>query len=190
MSSAIFLDPRSRNQIDEQQTAEAKETIKKVWRRMLIIDSDDTTPTVNANNVSNGSSDFSFEYDPQAELDSFIFGDGSNKHNTDPSAEDIDFILDNYNPEPIKSREDIFQYWESRKNDEKVLYKLAMAILSIPATEVQIERDFSNLNFIFSDRRCRLEHERLEDIMVINLNKELFEEVKEEELQELLRQQI
>lgn len=155
---------------------------------MLIIDSDDTTPTVNANNVSNGSSDFSFEYDPQAELDSFIFGDGSNKHNTDPS--DIDFILDNYNPEPIKSREDIFQYWESRKNDEKVLYKLAMAILSIPAMEVQIERDFSNLNFIFSDRRCRLEHERLEDIMVINLNKELFEEVKEEELQELLRQQI
>lgn len=68
----------------------------------------------------------------------------------------------------MQAKEYILQYWEERKGEHKELYMLAMTVFGIPPTEVQIERDFSNLNFVFSDRRCRLE--RLEDIMAINLN--------------------
>lgn len=57
-----------------------------------------------------------------------------------------------------------------------------MVVYGIPPTEVQIERDFSALNFVFSNRRCMIQEERLEDIMVIHLNPDLFYEVKEEEL--------
>lgn len=191
MSSAIFFDPRFKSQLNEQKTAEAKETIKIIWRRMLVIDSGASTRTLNVSNTSNGSENISFEYDQQAEMDSFISGNISNEPGTAFSAvsnRDIDSILEMFDPEPIKSGVDIFQYWESRKNEDEILYKLATTILSIPATEVQIERDFSKLDFIFSKRRGRLEHERLDDIMVIHLNVELFEEVKEEELRELSRQ--
>lgn len=62
------------------------------------------------------------------------------------------------------------------------LHKLAMVVFGVPPTEVQIERDFSLLNFVFSNRRCMLQQERLEDIMVIHLNPDLFYEVKEEQL--------
>lgn len=63
--------------------------------------------------------------------------------------------------------------------------KLATVMFSIPPTEVQIEKDFSELNFVFSDRRCMLTKERLEDIMIINFNEDLFFTVKKEQLNEL-----
>lgn len=65
------------------------------------------------------------------------------------------------------------------------MYKLAKVIAAIPPTEVQIERDFSKLNFVFSNRRCSLTEDKLEDIMIIYLNDELFQQVKEDELNEL-----
>lgn len=86
-----------------------------------------------------------------------------------------------FQPEPLKSSENIIQYWEINKNEHKELYKLATVVMGIPPTEVQSERDFSKLNFVFTDRRCKLTEERLEDIMTINLNEEIFHLVKLEE---------
>lgn len=99
--------------------------------------------------------------------------------------DDIDLLLETFDPPLISSKTDIIGYWESIKDDNEVLYKLAMVIFSIPPTEVQIERDFSELNFVFSARRCGLTKERLEDIMIIHLNKDLFYVVKNEQLMEL-----
>lgn len=59
-----------------------------------------------------------------------------------------------------------------------------MIVYAIPPTEVQIERDFSKLNYVFTNRRCKIQSERLQDIMLININPECFYLVKKQEIME------
>lgn len=194
MSAALFLDPRFRMKIirDEDKVIEAKETLKKVWRRLLVNRNDDAdelvTETTISRNDSTATDDISFEYDEENELHKYLNGDSINHANAPPSNRtsntseiDIEHLLDNFDPPPMKSKENVLHFWETIENEEKELFQLAMIIISIPPTEVQIERDFSKLNFVFSDRRCSLSEDMLEDIMIINFNPELFYEVKSEE---------
>lgn len=188
MTSAIFLDPRFRSQIvhDENKMSLAKETLKNIWRRLNTTENDVSVEVSDVSGGSNASSNVSFEFDEATELDNFLASSrASNESHPNQTEIDIDFVLDSFNPEPIKCKDDILIYWETIKNNAPSLYKIAMVVFAIPPTEVQIERDFSKLNFVFSNRRCRLTEERLEDIMAIHLNDELFHEVKQKELLQL-----
>lgn len=98
---------------------------------------------------------------------------------------DIEAVIDEFQPEPKPLSASVLEYWQSAKQDHTELYKLALVIFSIPPTKVQIERDFSLLKFVFSDRRCSIASERLEEIMLIHLNKDLFELVNHEAIEEL-----
>lgn len=82
----------------------------------------------------------------------------------------------------------LLKYWEGNQKQHPELYKLAKVIYSVSPTEVQIERDFSKLNFVFSDRRCQLTKERFQDIMIIHINPDLFETVANEALDEAKEQ--
>lgn len=66
------------------------------------------------------------------------------------------------------------------------MYELARCIFAIPPTEVEIEKNFSNLNFIFTQRRQHLSEDHLDAILQIHLKKDLFFILNEEELVELL----
>lgn len=180
MSCAIFLDPRFQSQIknNEERMNEAKATLIKIWECLKVFNAPVSTESAaNTTNASTGSENISFEYDDNLELDSYLAGISQIKPN-----ENIDFLLEIFDPPTISSKTNILEYWEEIRCGNKELYKLAMVVHGIPPTEVQIERDFSRLNFIFSNRRCMLQKERLEDIMVIHLNPDLFYEVKEEQL--------
>lgn len=189
MTCALFLDPRFRNQIvrDENKIQQAKSTLLNIWRRLITLD--ESKPTEEQNEVINTSnkSGVSFEYDEQVELDKYLANGYatesivSDESRREEETGDIEHLLDTFDPEPIKSNENIIQFWENNKNKYKEIYKLATVVMAIPPTEVQTERDFSKLNFVFTNRRCRLTEERLEDIMTINLNAEIFYLVKEEE---------
>lgn len=194
MTAAIFLDPRYRNQTinDQEKVQQAKETLLKIYRRMFVLSGKDKSQ-----NNSNTScfSDLSFEYDDRAELNKFLMdsrNDPSNviQLNENPSfpigsEEDIEYLLNTFAPELMSSEKSVLQFWEEAKQEHNRLYDLAMVVYSVPPTEVQMERDFSKLGFVFGDRRCRLTEERLEDIMNIHLNDEVFYEVRDEEITEL-----
>lgn len=66
----------------------------------------------------------------------------------------------------------LLDYWYSKRFSNPILYKLAMVVHGVPATQVSVERCFSILRFIFSDYRTRLHPELLADIMFIRLNAE------------------
>lgn len=76
----------------------------------------------------------------------------SNGHNYDNIEEEIDA----FDPEKLPSDADILLHWETLKERHETLYELAMAVFGIPPTEVQIERDFSHLENILSNRRYNL----------------------------------
>lgn len=98
---------------------------------------------------------------------------------------DIENELIMFVPEEMSSEQGIIEYWNSKKNQNRHLYELAKCIYAIPPTEVEIERDFSLLNFVFTERRHNLSEENLAAIMRIHLNKDLFFVIKEEELYKL-----
>lgn len=180
MTCALFLDPRFRSQIshDEGRMDEAKTTLKQIWHRLKALNAPTSTDPSAADTYANASS----EFDDSAEMEKYLAGSTIDQPNAHDSEEDIGFLLDAFNPPGISSKSNILEYWEGEKEENEALYKLAMVVFGIPPTEVQIERDFSKLNFVFGNRRCMLEKQRLEDIMVINLNPDLFYEVKVEQL--------
>lgn len=194
MSAALFLDPRYRNQItnNEEKAEQAKETLKKIWRRLIISRGSNQESFIQSSINVSSSSDISFEYDDWAELNKFLAG-STNQLEQEPNQsqqnvshqDDIEYLLNTFAPETLSSENSIFAFWEEVKEKHLQLYELAMVVFCVPPTEVQIERDFSKLKFVFSDRRCGLTEERLEDIMIIHLNDELFYEVKAEEIKEL-----
>lgn len=65
----------------------------------------------------------------------------------------------------------ILEHWESQKNSNPVLYILSQVALSIPATQVSVERLFFSLKFILSAQRAHLAQQKLVDVMFIRANK-------------------
>jgi hypothetical protein len=80
-----------------------------------------------------------------------------------------DFCSSDYNPNIGHP----FDYWENRKN-EKELYLLSQVIISVPATQVSVERAFSALNLVMTKQRTRLGKEILNEILLIKLNRDVF----------------
>lgn len=71
----------------------------------------------------------------------------------------------------------ILDYWMSQKATKPDLYSLATLALSIPATQVSVERSFSALALILTKMRTRLSEGTLADILFIKLNSELLKHV-------------
>lgn len=191
MSAAIFLDPRYRSQIinDENKIEEAKATLKNIWRRLVVLglSSVPGNAPVNISSESTNTEE-DIQYDPDEALDKFLLGSTQNESTVqiraEQAKEDISILLDSFDPPAVSAKTDVVSYWEREKENNEILYELAMTVFAIPPTEVQIERDFSKLSFIFNELRCKLTEERLEDIMIINLNDDLFYEIKKEQLME------
>lgn len=96
----------------------------------------------------------------------------------------IEHAHDVFQPDVLPGEANVLEFWESQKGS--LLYDVAIAAFIIPPTQVQVKRDFSSLGHIFTERRYRLSEDLLEAIMLINLNKELFYLVKQEQLNSII----
>lgn len=80
---------------------------------------------------------------------------------------------------------DILLFWREHKTLYPEMYQLASILLSIPPSQSTVERSFSILGYIYSCRRTKLSPAILEDIMCINLNRELIDSINERDLDRL-----
>lgn len=169
MQCCLYLDPRYRSVIlnDPIALEDTKLDLKNMWNRIKSMQA--TNSTVQTSNASSSSN---FSFDEQAELEKSL---AQNARVGCPSIEDA---IDLFQPNPLSTKESVIDFWEGQK--ESILYDLAMALYSIPPTQVAIEDDFSVLGHVFTNRRYRLSQKRLEEIMLIKLNKEIFFKVKQE----------
>lgn len=191
MSAAIFLDPRYHNVIarDIEKCKEAKDILMKIWNQNIILNTN--VQNLNINNVheSSASDDFFIEFNEVEEMNAFL-----GRHTAYPQTQnnneknDIEVMIDLFNPPSMEMNQSVLKFWKSVKDDDnyKDLYNLAMVVFTVPPTEVQVERDFSSLDHVFTKRRCRLTEERLHDILLLHLNKDLFYAVNENDLNNLI----
>lgn len=92
------------------------------------------------------------------------------------SAKSIDSILREFIGEKDALQNmTIFEYWENNRIIKPELYNLAMIIHSIPPTQTTVERAFSAMALILSPLRTNLSDKHLEEILLLRLNKDLFD---------------
>lgn len=144
MECCLFLDPRFRTFIlkDHDAVERAKAKLVSVWCRL--------SPSENRNNstekIANESSDLQFSFNTKAELNKLISQNESNAANflhepiENANALNIEDALDLFQPDTLPAESSVLEFWNAQKDSH--LYKVAMAVFSIPPTQVQIERDF------------------------------------------------
>lgn len=96
-------------------------------------------------------------------------------------------LLDAYDrsTKPLNQEADVFAFWEKRRLISPELTDLALIVLSIPATQVSVERLFSALKFILRYQRFNLDSEHVDNITILNANAELTALLSTELIQDL-----
>lgn len=70
---------------------------------------------------------------------------------------------------------DVFKHWLKRRETHPELFEVAMVVLATPSNQVSVERAFSALALILTSHRVGLGQDALEDILIIKLNRDIFE---------------
>jgi hAT family C-terminal dimerisation region len=69
-----------------------------------------------------------------------------------------------------KKRSDLITWWNEKAETLPILSGVALDTISIPVSEVSVERLFSHLKIILSKHRSKLTGPLLEDILFLRLN--------------------
>lgn len=95
-------------------------------------------------------------------------------------------LLDSYEAlDRQHHKSDILVFWREHKFLYPEMHQLASILLSIPPSQSTVERSFSILGYMYSCRRTKLSPAILEDMMCINLNRELIDAINERDLERL-----
>lgn len=178
--SAVFLDPRYKLLLETTQIEKAKNHLKLLWAKMITINENESL-NADGDRSSTNSSETNSTYD---ELESILKikerqHNLTNTYRTLSKESDIYCLrrlenkLQTYDIEQkrINRKNNILQFWNEKKDDQPELYKLAMTVLSVPATQVSVERLFSGLKFVLSPLRTNIKENILEDQLLVRSNR-------------------
>lgn len=73
----------------------------------------------------------------------------------------------------------VLEYWNRNRETKVELFKLSQIVYAAAPTQTPTESSFSKLGHIFSSRRTKIKDKLLEDILIVNLNKDLFYKITE-----------
>lgn len=196
MQCALFLDPRYRREVLRNRDI-VEGTVQKLanlWNRINSIREADIIESTTNCSAESSNLNMSFNFNDTDALERYL-ARGTNASDTEsPTAihrdigrdMSIEFEIEQFQPEKLPVKSNLITYWESMKFENPRLYEIAMILYAIPPTEVEIERDFSHLEFIYTSRRYKLSPDLLEAILVIHLNSDLFFIIKQEELSKIV----
>jgi hypothetical protein len=68
---------------------------------------------------------------------------------------------------PLHTKDSILIYWEERKHEFPILYKMAMDILAIPISSAPVEREFSLAKLVCLPNRNRLKAETIKKLVLL-----------------------
>lgn len=184
--SAVFMDPRYKILLDKTQIERAKNHLKDVWAKMITINHDENLNKTD-NDASSSNSSVHSNSSTASTHDEFenILRLKERQHHlvnlclTSSRESDLFFLrqiehkLQAYDIEQkrLNRRSNILQFWNEQNNNQPELYKLAMIVLSVPATQVSVERLFSGLKFILSPLRTNTKEDILEDQLLVGANR-------------------
>lgn len=183
--AAQYLDPRFRSGLSVIHQQKAKTYILRIWDKI----SKDRANLDNASGSAHASKN-----DKENELLEAYYcaqesSDGPQRSNP------IDNITENFHRLDREQRPSwkdfsIIAYWKQNKTINPECYEVSGYIYSIPATQVVVERSFSDLSYILSSRRCRLKQSTLDMILNLRLNKKIVFQIFKNDLDEIRKNTV
>lgn len=182
--SAVYLDPRFRCFLNNNQIKIAKETLFKWHNKIYSLEP-------NHPETNTGKEKDSFEEVFRAmEMDETIENVFRGDFTTNSPLDRVQFslLLNEYekNHPRIHYKQNIHEYW-NKYQQEFSLFKLARFIHSIPPTQVDIEKGFSVVGFVLSPLRLSLKPKSLDEIIMIKLNEDLWHKINAEVVKNLFQ---
>lgn len=180
LAGAVYLDPRYQRALKGDQEI-AVNFLTSIFRKTQAIEA----PTVREDGPVRTHNDELNDNDSLEELEDYLNACSSvlpdradHQHQINDTIENrINEILMDFAgvEEPLTTP--VLEYWEKRKSSRPELYKIASVVNAIPPTQSSVERAFSSMPIIITSRRTKLAKETLQNILVIRLNKKLYEDV-------------
>lgn len=195
MLCAVFLDPRYKCTIEanHEKVQLAKMTIEHIWTRLKMVkgvesnDDEEETPTEKKKTIEDYYADLDQYLNQTLGLQPSII-ESDNSHEKNAIVNSISKYEASIQGLRLKSSDSVHDFWESRKSEFGVLYHIASIVFAIPPTQASVERNFSGLKYMLTDKRYNLKAELLEALLLIHLNREDFNKVQENEIeQEILK---
>lgn len=157
--SSVFIDPRYRMLLCEEQNTIAINHLMKLKRR---IDRGCVTTAHSNNNEKNGAHNILSDLIASKMKDNPFY-----RHNMDES-EFIRTIL--AIPVLTDCNACVFEYWASRKEAFPDIFKLHCVVNAAAPTQTSVERAFSSFSYILSPLRNKLSDESINRILILRLN--------------------
>lgn len=176
--SAIFLDPRYKIILTDDQCKDAINHLIAIWLHLKKINEKSIDLTsiniINQeadNDVMDGLENFLKKKEVNIENSNL-----SNSSQTSVVRTKIETILKTYyiNQSRLNHRINILKFWNSMETTYPEIHTLAKIIFAVPSTQVSVERLFSGLKFILSPYRSNINSRNLEDQLLVRTNR-LFE---------------
>lgn len=196
MLCAIFLDPRYKCTIesDYEKIQLAKMTIEHIWNRLKLLDGnvsnedEKESSAVNDDNIDAYYAELDLHLNETLGLQPSFTDRGSSY--VAANSNDKSLIINAISKYELsisglrmKSSDSVHTFWENKKTEFIVLHEIASIVFAIPPTQASVERNFSALKYMLTDRRYNLKPELLESLLLIHLNREYFAKVQTIEIE-------
>lgn len=186
MMTAVFLDPRVSVDLSSDEEFIAKKNIEKMYTKVKEIKAQDASnsgtnsvcPSVTANEGEAEDSFSRLMAEKAAARRKSVLPEATVSQEFDifNSLNQFEIAAMGHQNKPVLA------FWEELKDEFPELYEVASIIYSIPPTQAAVERSFSILNFIFTDRRSKLGRKMLQDILTIKLNTKIVREINSRDI--------
>lgn len=184
MRCAMFLDPRFKVDIDSNNELRifTKLTLQNIWQRIQSVKNDEqreaesqhTKIRKSVDNMPELFNELDEEYDQMPSPNPDFSKDKND------IAEAIEKYERFVSGRRMKSGKSVHEFWEVNKTTFGAeLYEIATIIFAIPPTQSSVERYFSALKYLFEEHRCNLKEHLLECCLLVHLNRDFYEIVKE-----------
>lgn len=171
MLAAIYLDPRIKHQLNIIQKECATLCLKTVFNRIQN-KSTQTSEELQNNTLDELNEEFAMQSEPVSQ-----------------PVDDLIMSLANYDlVKRVDVKRNVMDFWKDHKEEFPLLHSVACIIHAIPAGQCLEERNFSSFSYVRNIRRTSLKAENLQNILTIRLNKELFYEEKQKEIDKIMSQ--
>jgi len=178
--SAIFLDPRFKNMLTQEQSTIAIEHLINVWVHIKELEQKEIefvgsmkNPTIEDNDnglASMNDSDELVTFLQEKDSESSLSFNSSTQGST---ATRIEAALKSYylDQKRLIHKLNVLKFWKQMETTYQELAELAKTICSVPSTQVSVERLFSELKFILSPYRTSVSSKNLEDQLLVRTNR-------------------
>lgn len=192
---SVFLDPRIKVLLlkSHDQSYVAKLYLAQLWERISKYEEKNMqTKTDETDDTAKIPLEFNFDL-----LVEFMLDGGSNmdantdiySNNNNKKIDILSLLSDFESQKSEPMTKDLFQYWEENKSTSPELYKLATMVHAVPPAQASCERTFSTLSFVFNKYRSQLSEELLQNILLIKLNKDLFYQATQDEVEKKMQKE-